>query len=62
MKLLRLERDNQQLEKSVEESKHASTAVAALENKNKELQQQTQEASKQIAELQEVCTVLFLSE
>jgi chromosome segregation ATPase len=53
MKLLRLEHDNQQLTKAMEESKLASNAIVALENKNKELQQQSQKLRKEIAEMQE---------
>lgn len=60
MKLLRLERDNQHLVKTTEELKQATARMAALEVKNKEVQQQSQEGRSQMMVAQEVCMDLFL--
>lgn len=54
LKLLRLERENEQLDKTMEELKQASARVASLEMKNKELLQQSEEEKGLIATAQEV--------
>eukprot|EP00118_Oscarella_pearsei_P004979 m.22136 g.22136 ORF g.22136 m.22136 type:complete len:1449 (+) comp28286_c0_seq4:324-4670(+) len=56
-KLLRLERDNKQLERTLEELRESSSRVISLEINNKELHSQLQENQKQLIHLQEESNV-----
>ena len=55
-KVLRLEKEAQEMEKSMEALRHAQAKCAELEKTNKKLYSQTHSDRKEIIKLREVCS------
>lgn len=59
--MLRLEKDNREMEKSLEALRHSQAKVAELERTNKKLYSQSHDDRKGIIKLKEVCVCVCLS-